>query len=904
MRRFLILVAVLLLAGTGYFTYDKWVKDSNLSVWSFVPGNTIMVYETREPLLTLQNLQETAIWKNLSVIPAVAAIPNDIQMLDTLAGAGNFNKFFQKNNSLITMNVTSNDAFDFLFIVEISSLSQQTYISKALGHFRDQGYKKRTREYLDFTITEVSHPKKKKSFTYIYYKNFFIGSATAFLVEDAIRTIADTERRGFSERNPELETLAKLEKDLGNMYLNLSRMGSFLEVFSVQNINLNLGKSAFLDIKANSDVINMSGFSFVDEPTHFLTNFQNSAGGTFDMAEIIPNETSWMYHLTAADPIKLGNSLNAYFQIASPEVLAKKKDLLSSIDFDVNYTYSLIDQEIGLITLESSVTRQQNRMMILEINDMGEALNFFNSLGERMAIKTEDSVYSEVFGDYLIRKLPAPDFPYALFGDIASGFDEVYYLQFRNYLVFGNHLPQLKSFTVSIENEDTWNKSIRINQFLEQTNKEANFSVFINTPRAWNQFTNSLKDRWQNHFKDYTYTYKNLEFLAFQFSSVDEKFYSNITLYQPDLPKTSIPERIDSRKSLTLTQAITTKPWLVLNHDTRAREVFIQDSTNIIYLISENFEVLWSKQLAEKINSNVVQLDYYKNGKLQLIFTTPSEVHIIDRTGVYLPEFPRSLPQKKKIAHFELIDYNNTRDYRLGIADKEGQVYLTDKNVRPLDGWNPMSFNSPLVQAPRHIRINNKDFIMVLQRNGKLWLINRRGENYDGFPIEINKEIRQAAFIHNENSYQSSTITSITADGELIEVNFEGAVLRREQLYKPSTSTNFYLMEDVTGDTYLVLRQTENQYEVLDNQGNLLFQKDYLTRKRLFHQYYQLGGGTEFVIFVDPSNSTLYIYDRQGNLVSGRPLVASQPVSMMKFENEYQIYRAAGETLELISLDF
>ncbi len=422
-----------------------------------------------------------------------------------------------------------------------------------------------------------------------------------------------------------------------------------------------MGKSAFLDLKVGDKTANLTGFSFVDQPTQFLSNFRTSSGAEFDIANIIPIEASWFYHFSTKDPAALGTSLQQYYQATAPDVLKYQAKLLKDADFDVNYTFNLMDEEIGLITMESAATGEHHQLLILEVNDMGEALKFFNSAGERHMLTTGDTLYHEQYGNYEIRKLPVANFPYALLGNLARGFEDSYYLQYRNNLVFSNNLQQLKNFTISIENEGTWTKSLRISHFLDQTNKEASFSLFVNTPRAWNQLLSGLKPSWKDYLAEHQFSFKNLEFLAFQFSTVDDKFYTNLTIYQPNLPIRSIPERIKTLRSITLPDFIKTKPWLVTNHNNKLKEVFVQDTANNVYLIGSDFSVIWDKSISAPIISDVRQIDYYKNGKLQYIFATKEAVHILDRTGAYLPEFPKKLAQIKEIEHFGIIDYDNTK---------------------------------------------------------------------------------------------------------------------------------------------------------------------------------------------------------------------------------------------------
>ena len=71
------------------------------------------------------------------------------------------------------------------------------------------------------------------------------------------------------------------------------------------------------------------------------------------------------------------------------------------------------------------------------------------------------------------------------------------------------------------------------------------------------------------------------------------------------------------------------KPQLVENHYTKQNEIFLQDDGNTIYLINKAGRILWKQKIAEPINSNIYQIDYYRNGKLQLLFSTENYLHLL-----------------------------------------------------------------------------------------------------------------------------------------------------------------------------------------------------------------------------------------------------------------------------------
>lgn len=899
MKKFLIFLSIVLLLGAGYFTYDQWIKNADLSNWSFIPDNSLMVYESNTSLRSLQEIQQTDLWTNLAYVPSFRKINNSIDLLDSISVEGAFINKFGQTNTLIALNNTGSSSFDFLFVVDLKNLSQQTFINEVLEYFSDSGAIRKSRTYDNVTITEIS--VGAQTFSFILYKHYFVGSFSAFLVEDAIRTVQDG-AADFQSQNPELITLTKLARDQGNLYFNAARVADVLSIFST-SYDFKIAKSAFMDLKVANEFINLNGFTFTNDDSQYLNIFKGIESGGFDILEIIPTNTSWFYHISAAQPASLGESLMTYYQQESPETIALQQDILRDYDFDINYTYRLLDDEMAVLTLEGNDTKTANKLLILEVNDMSETLRYFGAVAEREFAKTGDSIYVETYDTYSIQKLPVRNYPKALLNDLGEGFEDIFYLPFRNYLVMSSSPDNLKRLIVSIENENTWTKSISINDFLEQTNQQSCLSFFMNTSRAWRQMTAGMKPEWKDFFKDEEVTFRNLDLAAFQFSALDDKFYTNITLYQPSLPNRAIPESINTLHSITLPSDITSKPWIVTNHNNKQREVLVQDSSYQLFLIGTDFSALWDIPIKEPIIGTPIQVDYYKNGKLQYAFATESAVHIIDRTGKYLPEFPKGL-SKVKIKDFNVIDYDNSKKYRFAITDDTGKMYLTDKNVKPLKGWNPKKFKSALYQAPIHKRIAGKDVFVIVEETGKVSLLDRRGRSLSGFPINIESSLASTVQIRTANSLNNTAITLLNTNGEVFEYSFTGKVLKRDQLYKPAVSSQFQLISNTAGNGYKMVRITENQIEILDQTGITLFTKEFNEPESLHFQYYELGAGKEFIVIVDPLSAYLYFYNLEGNLLTGSPLAATNPIALMQYDNSYRVYRVIDNALEVISVSF
>ncbi|HPV26852.1 MAG TPA: hypothetical protein PKV77_06720, partial [Bacteroidales bacterium] len=129
------------------------------------------------------------------------------------------------------------------------------------------------------------------------------------------------------------------------------------------------------------------------------------------------------------------------------------------------------------------------------------------------------------------------------------------------------------------------------------------------------------------------------------------------------------------------------RPFFFTNHNTGATEIFIQDRNNNIYLISSSGKILWKAAIREKITGNIFMIDYYKNGKLQLLCAGRDYMHLIDRNGNYVDKYPVKMqsPASNTLA---LFDYENNKEYRLFLAGEDRKIYAYDRSGTPVRGWN------------------------------------------------------------------------------------------------------------------------------------------------------------------------------------------------------------------------
>ncbi len=870
MRVFLITVSFLLLLGAGYFTYKKWSEPSNLSPWSFIPESSSMVYESDKVYQTLKQTETHEIGKTLNNLKGFASLKSNLQILEEITD-NQLGSMLENNPFLISLHPVSRDEIGFLFVLEINSLPARNVLATIQEHFQKQFPKKR-RTYLGFELIEIIGIEE--TFTFMLHKNYLVGSFSAFLVEDAIRSL-QSESAPFVSKFPQMTNMAKLQQDDGNLYVNIESFKDLIDNFS--NIpSFSLGTFAFLDVQTSDKSIQLNGFTFPDEDKGILSPHIDISPGSFDLGIITPLQTSYVFHYSFGNGESWGANQQAYLKNTQQELWKKAEVLQQQFDLDLNYLYSLLDEEIALLHFEKLTST--DKALILEVNNPESATTYFDNISRQLANSRGDTLYTEQYRNLEIKHMIAEEFPSILLGEIALGFRSSYYFTINNFVVFSNSPNQLQKIIDAIRDENTWAKSLRKNEFLSRINQASNYSIFVNTPEFWSRMQKSINPFWKQTFANNSTLLRSLDNVAIQFSNVDGRFFTNIVIAQSETPVSSATSPKPTKTAI-LSDAIATKPFLIRDANTNAIEILVQDSVNTLYQFNSDLELIWETPLEGRINSKIHQIDYYKNNQFQYAFTTENQIHVLDRDGKYLPEFPKIQQATDTIRSFAVIDYNGSKNYRFSYSDDQGNMYLTDKDGKALEGWNPNKIDQPLLGPVRHLRIGKRDVMIAFTKSGQLHLKNRRGQTISPFPIDFKSPVIEAYHLKPESNFQNSSVSWTSGEGEWLEVNFEGKVIKREQLFKPAPDTRFSILNDVSGEHFLIVSQDELALRILDPQGGELFSKGYLNIETE-QQFYRITAGKEFIVIRDLNNERIHLFNLEGRLLTGGPLEGSHDISL------------------------
>jgi hypothetical protein len=658
--------------------------------------------------------------------------------------------------------------------------------------------------------------------------------------------------------------------DAGNIYVHLGNLTSLLKVFP-ENFSVDimrLGEAGLLDIKQSENSITLNGFSLSQKNAgnDLLSYFQNQSPVQFDIKQYISNQTLVAINYGISDGATFYQKLNLFTNKA---VLDSLNDF---VIVDYLKLFSSLGKELSICFQESR--GDLSKIVVFETQKPKEWITSFDLLSE--ASRKEDTVFYERYSTYEIKEIEISNFIGKIFNPLISGSSHTYYSSLGNYIILSENIESMKRFLEDIDQENVWGKSVAFNKFTESTLLESNFSIYINTPLVWSSITEKLGPRWREFVLENQALLNSFDFGAIQFSHLNETFYTNITwTYSEFSDKNSHkPVKPSDRLVASLGSSIISNPTVVKSHVNGDDEVLIQDSAYVVYHLSADGKVLWQKELNERIVGDIHQVDFFSNGKLQFFIATSRHLHIIDRLGNYVNPYPQEI-KIRDIQYATLIDYDKSKKYRFLLADRSGKLWMFGKEAKNLEGWMPKNTEGELFAPAKHYRIRGKDYILAIRKDGHAFLSTRRGESIKGFPLDLEARPNGDFYLESGNTLATTNFVCVSKDGFRIRFNLEGKIMSRETLIKPSFETQFSLVAEQSGKSYIMLQQDTKKLSVLKEDGKEIFSNAFIGTNRAEVKYYDFGAGRIYFTVTDIEQELSFIYDEKGKLLNSTPLEGS-----------------------------
>jgi hypothetical protein len=258
----------------------------------------------------------------------------------------------------------------------------------------------------------------------------------------------------------------------------------------------------------------------------------------------------------------------------------------------------------------------------------------------------------------------------------------------------------------------------------QQITTKARVVQYTSPTRAAGWYGTQIKETYREQYSAQSHLLANLHGALLEWSPYNDTLhFVNIYLGRSEAPV----QVLETVWECELLSKVVKGPFAVRNHYTGATELVLQDDSNRVYLLSETGKVLWHIQTNGPMLSEVHQVDALRNGKLQMLFNTAAELYLVDRNGNAMDGYPIPLPAPATNG-VQVADYEGTRDYRFMLAMQGGRLRMYDAKGKAVSGFDFTDSEANVVHPMCHIRIRSKDYIMAVNAQGRIHLLDRQGK--------------------------------------------------------------------------------------------------------------------------------------------------------------------------------
>ena len=897
MKKLWIISFVLVIAGAlaiGYFLLRGKFEPKE-DVYHAVPMDASFLIEVKDFNDFIYQLQENSlIWNELVRLKKVQNASKALSKVDSILKIDqSIGTLIDQKSVLVSVHNIGKEDPRLLFLCQLKENAGFSSFENVVKKSFSGSWDIRERIYHKTKLFEMTERSSKFSISFSSYKGVVAVSTSSILVESAMRQLdvdkSILDQKGFSE----VKHTAGAKVD-GNLYINFAQFPRFLSVLTnPEFINKIYSIKSFsswaeLDINLKEDALLLNGFTYTDDSLNFYSNiFEDQFPQKSSIDQILPANIISYAILGLSNFDKFFKDYKDYLkginQFKSFEDNLKKAGAKWGTDLPGLFL-PLLDNEMGIAypaVKKNSTT--QNSYVIFGLRSMTRAseqlAGSIVKFCKKNNLETDKYILSidlDTETRFPVFKLPVKTLPGLLFGDIFEGSPHQFVIFLDGYMIFGNSVRSLSSFIYDNLLQKTLSHELDYRKFKESLSDRSNFYFYLNIPRSTGLYGQYLNAEYFKGLKSNIKVFQKLQAIGFQFSNENRMIYNNIYLkYQPEFK-----EVLETRWESLLDTTLRSKPIFVKNHINGDKEIFIQDEKSNIYLINSSGRVIWKINLPEKILSEVYQIDFYKNKKLQYLFNTKSNIYLMDRNGNNVENYPIKLRSEASNG-LAIFDYDKNLDYRICIAGKDKKIYLYTKKGKLVKGWSSPRLESFVSTPVYHFRVKKKDYILVSDKS-KLYILNRRGKNRINVSTSIQKPIHQELFL--DKSTSASKFVTTGDNGMVYFIGLDGKVTKTNMgKFSPE---HYFEYRDLDGDgkkEFIFLDQHE--LKVFNSSGKQRFSYKFSGKISNKPSIYRFASNNLKIGVVSSHGHKIYLFNKDGSLYKDFPLSGQTAFSIGRFKN-------------------
>ncbi|WP_159021642.1 ribonuclease HII [Formosa sp. L2A11] len=698
----------------------------------------------------------------------------------------------------------------FCFSKDETDSTQVTLITKYTpDFFQFDSLSTPKQEEIKFKNTIITKTElKTETFYSAIIDSVFIGSTSQSIVEHSLKA------KPISAELQKIYNTTATEKTFA-VILDTEDINASTLFFSSDSIPLQkFTKYLALDTDITQNQITLNGITKAEDSTNHIINiFKNTIPQENKTAQITPEDSDGFMSFTYQEFSSLQANLVVLNGQEPPETT-----LFDNTD-EIGVVYNKEHRAIALHSLDDIATNEA-------LLDSQEILDTFRQID--------------------IKHFAHPEWFAINFQPLIKIKTASYYANIDSFFVFSDDLELLQNIIAAHQNKSTLSNRDFYKNMTDNLSDASSLMLVGNATL--------LNGVLQANFKTTAKTNTS----AFKISAIQYIYDNNFAHVNAVIQKnkTRVTENAVSEDlNIKLDAKLLNTPQFVTNHSSGEKEIVVQDVDNNLYLISNKGKVLWKKELDGAILGEISQIDMYRNGRLQLAFTTAHHLYVLDRNGKSAKSYPKKF-RDKVTQPLAVFDYDNNKKYRLVVVQNKG-VLMYNAQGNKIQGFTYKEANQSIIHTPQHFRINRKDYL-VFKTSDQIYILNRTGQ-IRVTPKSSYSYSKEGVYIYNNN------FVTTTDEGDLILIDTRGRV----------SSENLNLGEDhhLYATSRTLVTQSKNKLTIKKK----VLELDYgtYTPVKMFYINDKI-----YITTTDIQAQKVYVFDSQGKTISNFPVYGTSTIDL------------------------
>lgn len=814
-KRTLIIIVIFLavaFAATGvwYFLLRKRKVTSVDSALRAIPADALFIADIRDPFNTASSVFDTQVWQNFATDSTWTEFQQDIEYLDSaMSGSEMTADLFSDRSLYVSLHPSQGGKpyilYTFLVPRNIKTLSADRFIQSLTDHEKVEKIGNKEPKI------RMLRTNKGKNLYYCLFKGFFAASQDLSTVEKSISQ--SLSGKGLPEETAFMSVYDKGDsRSALKVYLRAGNITSLLPWLQNELLPdiagqwnaVTDGWLAF-DIGIREDQVQFSGMAALPDTSVIRKILASQETAIPQTWEWIPTEHYFAATYHTSYTYHTGNG--------------------------TDITDELCDGEYSIFYTPATGIPYSTQ------------LAFLSHTPEKIFSWITDSS-SFVYKKYTISKLVHPSdkfvWPHELFNDT----DTVYFITEESQILFSSTREgiqrcidaKITGLNYKYESGETSPLHFRINirpaLLASLTGEEAPAWLQKISAATWSIELKSSTLQIKGNIKTGSQAKKLLPFLKVPL----------------DLPLASGPH-----------------PWITPKGELLG--IIVQDTMRRLIFIDTTGSIRWKRQLDDRVLGKPEYVYVTDTKTAYFVISTPNFIYMTDADGKDASAFPFAIDGELTTS-ITVAKYPDLTSYRIFYAyDLNGKykIGLIDEKGETVPGWNYTQTESPLFEPMRYVRLNGRDYILLVEDAGIVHLMDRSSKNHIIFPHKVSRARNSGLFFTERLSVSECYLSYSLESGMTVKVFLDNG---KDQDVEEITPESVLLSPGITPGTSYYL--SESQVVKWDE------------KKRMAEFYFNTGNpdgidlhllrGNQSIVISDTRSELLYMLDNEGRTMPGFPV--------------------------------